>query len=212
MSQRSQPAACACGQVLFEVADRKVGDMLSCPWCQREYRFLGENRIEPYDPKKKPAVEPTGAKPDSPGKSPDAAAQPKAEGAAGLAVVRIPAAPQSTGRKATENLSHVSAGLNDSRRAAPAGKPSRPKEVPGGLFTMIGFIVVFNAAALIALSFVLPRLPDGTRESFWGSAIPKTAVWPEILALVIGHIAGFIAWSCYVYRLWKLKKLAKPQP
>jgi hypothetical protein len=74
-------------------------------------------------------------------------------------------------------------------------------EVPGGIMRMIIFIVVFNAAAFIALAYVLPKQPDGLRHNPWGAPIPKTALWPEMAALLLGHVVGFIAWSFNVYRL-----------
>src|SRR5581483_9335778 len=45
----AQPAACACGQVLFDIGDKKPGDALSCPWCERKYRYAGDGKVELVD-------------------------------------------------------------------------------------------------------------------------------------------------------------------
>jgi hypothetical protein len=186
MSRRTQPAACECGQVLFEVADRKPGELLNCPWCDRQYKFLGEERLELLSkkdgsdkPKKIEHKEPDGKKIE----------RKSARKEASEAVREH--APVTT---AKEPSSH-------SQRQRTAVDGNRSKEIPGGLFPMLGFIVGFNALALIGLAFLLPRQPDGTRQLLSTYVINKKAFWPEILALLAGHSVGFVAWAYYVHRL-----------
>ena len=51
-----QAAACECGQVLFDIVERKSGDDLTCPWCNREYRYLGDGIVERKDKKPVSAI------------------------------------------------------------------------------------------------------------------------------------------------------------
>jgi hypothetical protein len=238
MSKRSQPAACACGQVLFETAERKAGDELSCPWCERKYRYLGDDKIEPWssdgkpsakdseeedDEADQPAEKPAGEEPHKKKKKkkkkkPESARSEAApardekqethkeirepeKGGVGMAVVRIPAAADSIEKKKPATSD------GESRRANVSVRSKQPKEIPGGLFPMIGFIIGFNALALLLLQYVVYKVPGGggERETLWGSAVPKSAIWPELAALLIGHVVGFFAWSWYVYELQKLK-------
>jgi hypothetical protein len=76
---------------------------------------------------------------------------------------------------------------------------------------MIMFIVGFNALAFIAMFFLMPRDPSGIRLPVWGGEpIPKSAVWPELLALVVGHMLGFLLWSLYVFQLSRMNKPCSP--
>jgi hypothetical protein len=248
MSKRPQAAACACGQVLFETAERKAGDELSCPWCERKYRYLGEDRIEPWSPNgkppakdsadeddeeegegeehsaDKPAEQAAGEEPPKKKKKKKKKKKPPSErleaardekdsgrqktqkeirepekGGVGAAVVRIPPAADLLEKKKPP-------GDGESKRANVSVRTKRPKEIPGGIFPMIGFIIGFNALALLLLQYAVVKIPDGggAREAFWGATVPKSAIWPELAALLIGHIVGFFAWSWYVYELQKL--------
>src|SRR2546423_15664471 len=53
----SQPAACACGQVLFDIGDRKPGDTLTCPGAERKYSYVGGGKVEPLDAAEKKSAE-----------------------------------------------------------------------------------------------------------------------------------------------------------
>ncbi|MGD0091037.1 MAG: hypothetical protein ABSE73_14055 [Planctomycetota bacterium] len=52
-----ESASCSCGQVVFDTSGRKVGALLACPWCQKEYRYLGSGVIAPYESSKDNAEE-----------------------------------------------------------------------------------------------------------------------------------------------------------
>ncbi|MCY3023610.1 MAG: hypothetical protein NTW87_31915 [Planctomycetota bacterium] len=54
-SSPHESAACTCGQVVFDVSGRKVGAILSCPWCKKEYRYLGGEVIRVLEPGEKEA-------------------------------------------------------------------------------------------------------------------------------------------------------------
>ena len=256
MSRRTQPAACACGQVMFETAERKAGDVLTCPWCDKKYTYLGDDKIEPLgagkkvksekneksekaekteakrkresvrdDPKvllksEAPGAEKKGASDadDAPAASdkkekskgangkessgePGGEADP-AEGGTLPAVVRIAPKnirdkkPRDTGARAP--LATATAGA-DSQRAKQAAR--RPKDIPGGVIAMVAYIVIFNGLAFMAIRFIFPTLPasGGMRDTPWGDALPKSSLLPELIALTVGHVVGFVFWSWYVY-------------
>ena len=37
---------CSCGQVVFDLSTRRVGDLLDCSWCGRRYRFIGSDSMQ----------------------------------------------------------------------------------------------------------------------------------------------------------------------
>ncbi len=212
----SQPAACACGQVLFDVGDKKPNDVLTCPWCDRKYRYLGNGKVEPADAKTA-ASEPSSSSPNPKAASRDSQKsekkskdEPKSE---------TEKKPDAQAKKAEERKADVAAAADhlrkvDDKRPRLAGtakqdpmttegrhsvRKARKGEIPGGVGVMVGFIVAFNALAFIALKFLLPAQLDGSRIPPWNTPIPKSAIWPEIVALLVGHFVGFIAWSTYLY-------------
>jgi hypothetical protein len=85
-----------------------------------------------------------------------------------------------------------------------------PAGPPGGVLPMIGFIVAFNALAFVALAVLMPKAEDGLRHAIWDpeTTIQARAWWPDVAALLAGHVMGFIAWAVYVYRLHKRERLA----
>ena len=184
-----QAAACKCGQVLFDVVERKAGDMLICPWCNSEYRYLGDGKVEPKDGK--PASGDKMKKPESkevekekekkePERKEEKHEKEKKEPA------EAKHSPEKYGTRKQDKIEPPSPSPKGSRRLN-----SRKEDVPGGIPTMIGFIVGFNGLAFVALAFI--------RTTEWGSFMPKSATWPLIAALIVGHIVGFFAWSAFVY-------------
>ena len=197
MSRRAQPAACSCGQVLFDTGGRKEGDVLTCPWCEKKYRYLGDEKIAPIEEKAEPIEEVSDE-------------LEVVEGSEEVIVARIPAKPNTVTKKpkkrdkpdrpltGTKPLSPVG---DEGAPRAPSVRTKQPKEIPGGVGVMIVFIIAFNAIAFIGMSFVIVTQPDKSRLAIWGQSYSSKAIWPELAALLIGHIVGFIAWSCYVYTL-----------
>ena len=223
----SQPAACACGQVLFDVGDKKPNDVLTCPWCDRKYRYLGNGKVEPVDAKTsatEPSPNPKAASRDSqksekkskdepksePEKKPDAQAKKAEDRKAGVAAVADQLRKVDDKRPRLAGTARQDPMTVEGRHSV---RKSRKGEIPGGVGVMVGFIVAFNALAFIALKFLLPAQLDGTRFTPWNTPIPKSAIWPEIVALLVGHFVGFIAWSTYLYfRQQKLAKAGEPAP
>ena len=184
---------CACGQVIFDLSSRKAGEILTCPWCQRVYCYTDKGALELRA--EKAAPQPSSHKPaaawaaeNNPTKKEEIKSVPR-RSARQEAVVPFPV-------KKTESV-RIAGGPGESRRTT---KRHDFKDIPGGLTRMLVFIIAFNLAAFIALYFVL--------RTAWGKTIPKGAIWPLMVTLVIGHVVGFIAWSYNVYRLQMKKFLA----
>jgi hypothetical protein len=195
----SQPAACTCGQVLFDVGDKKPNDVLTCPWCDRKYSYLGNGKVEAFDPNIKPAEAPGKPEPTrKSGRHPEQSDKTSDDKKPDEKKAEQPHAKKHDGEKKP---------LAATARHAPTGESGRPSvrkrahkgDIPGGVGVMVGFIVVFNASAFLLLMVVLPKAVDGTRTTPWHSVIPKSAIWPEIAALLVGHLVGFLAWSTYLY-------------
>ena len=149
--------ACNCGQVVFDLTERKSGEILHCSWCGKKYRFLGGDRIAPLSAEE----------------------------------------------------SRLAAGGAKSIRPRAAKRPDGP---PGGVLPMIGFIVAVNALAFLTLWLTFPKEEvDGLRHAFWDHdlTIPGTALWPDLLALLLGHALGFAGWAWFVYHAHKREKLEK---
>jgi len=197
-------AACACGQVVLDLAGRKVGQTLACPYCSRKYRYAGEDRVEPL------------AEGDA-----TAGAEKEQGTAAGAAdeIAKSPA-PDKAGAEAKPEAELIASAPG--KPFQPVARPSAARRskasrirAPGGLWLVIAFIVVFNSAALIAKSFLFPDTPDGFRMTPWGSKILRQTVWPEMLAVLVGHAVGFVFWLALVYGILKRRQaapeLAEPQ-
>ena len=225
----AQPAACACGQVLFDIGGKKPGDGLICPWCERKYRYAGDGKVELLDGAKgsgehakakapgdraKPKASGEFGKPDKtdkPGRSEKSSEKekPKEEESDWEKLVADDHTEKREKRPEPQWLrppqgaqgSHGPSGGDPNLVVRPSvRKKATKQEIPGGVMVMIVFIVIFNGAAVIALWLLLPKMPDGSRMSPWGTLIDKKSIWPEIVALLAGHFVGFIAWSTYLYR------------
>jgi len=186
--------SCSCGQVVFDVAGRKAGEILSCPWCERQYRYLGSSMIAPFEE----AEEETGA---AQSKDMAEAEDPAGEQAeAGMSLAERMKAHSAKRKRQQAAVQASKAGpSNDTPKTRAKGR--RPG-VPGGLLRMIAFIVVSNAIAFVLLQVYFTPHRDGSRTMPWGGTIPRHSVpWPELVALLAGHLCGFVAWACYVYRL-----------
>ena len=198
--------SCGCGQVLFETDRYKAGETINCPWCERKYRYLGDDKIESLD-----------ARPSDNSVNSANSANLAQEATASKGRVRVPQ--RNTGNRETRREASVSARSAENVEGRSSGKSARAASVsmrgkregiPGGLTMTIVFIVGFNALAFIALYFFLPRQPDGIRLPMWGGEpIPKGVIWPELAALVVGHVVGFIVWACYAYILDRLNRLSR---
>jgi hypothetical protein len=202
MSKAAQPAACSCGQVLFETSGRKSGDVLTCPWCQKKYRYLGDNKIESFEEE---IAEVSGE-------------LEVVEGSEEVLIAHIPAALDMVEKKSRRQKrpQSVSTRSNSSQRKTldensapktPSARAKKPKDIPGGTFLMVCFVAVFNGLAFITSSYIFVTQTDGARLAPWGQVIHKKAIWPEIAALVLGHVVGFIAWTCYIYFFLEKRKM-----
>ncbi|HLX61054.1 MAG TPA: hypothetical protein VKX17_07205 [Planctomycetota bacterium] len=152
-SYSNNSGACECGQVVFDLAGRKSGDILSCSWCGRKFRFLGADRIAPLTP---------------------------------------------------EEAKLAEAAAKNTRTA----RGQKPPGTAVSVWPMIGFIVAFNALAFIALAVLLPKGEDSLRHTLWDSdfTVQGRAVWPDLVALAVGHMLGFCGWAAYIYRVHKKAK------
>jgi hypothetical protein len=192
-----QAAACECGQVLFDIVDRKAGDTLTCPWCNRDYLYLGDGKVE------KKGAPGSGDKikaeiKDSEKKEEKKERDKKEEQKTYLEVKHLAEREVRKTENQTNKLSPVdSLSPRTSRRIKP-----RKEDVPGGFPIMIGFIIGFNGMAFIGLAII--------RSTALGRFFPENKTWPLIVALVVGHIVGFIAWSTFVYYREKTKAGVDP--
>lgn len=193
MSKPTRTVSCSCGQVLFDENCEPAGK-LTCSSCKQKYRYLGGNDIEPISASKK-------AKPAS-------GSVEVVEGSVEVFKIDIP-------EKVTEKDVAGRMRAHSAKRAKPKPAPSeaassakadkpkgKPKEIPGGIVPMLGFIIGFNAIALTILAFVFPLQPNGSRLTPFEYVIPKMTVpWPTLITLLLGHLFGFAGWIGYVYRL-----------
>jgi hypothetical protein len=197
VAKPTKTVSCKCGQVLFD-ENCEPAETLTCPGCKQKYRYLGGDKVEPIGSKK--------AKPDS-----------GAIEVMSVEVFKIDIPEKVDEKDFAGRLKAHSAKrakpkplLTEEELAAKKEKAAKgkPKEIPGGIVPMIGFIVAFNAIALTILAFVFPLNPDGSgsRDTPFGVTIPKMSVpWPTLVTLLLGHLFGFGAWIGYVYRLHKKK-------
>lgn len=150
----ARPGSCSCGQVIFDLSGRTLGEELTCSWCGNRYRFSGGESIEPLG---------RGAPPSKPVRS--------------------------------------------------TGRPSNKRDPgpPGGMMPMMIFMIVFNAAAIAAVTYAFPKDPvDDLRHAIWDHSfvLARKSIWPEIIGLLVGNLCGFIAWALYAYQIHK-KQLAE---
>jgi hypothetical protein len=190
-----QAAACECGQVLFDIVDRKAGDTLTCPWCNRDYLYLGDGKVE---------------KKGAPGsgdkiKKPESKESEESEKSEKKKEEKLYEKPLETRLSSELREPKKEGGTN---KLPPVEPPipkvsrrlkQRKEDVPGGFPIMIGFIIGFNGMAFIGLAII--------RATSLGHLFPENKTWPLIVALVVGHIVGFVAWSTFVYYREKAKEV-----
>jgi len=195
MSSSAETATCACGQVLFDVADRKAGDTIKCPWCSKEYRFLGGTRIEPLTNSNKPMIVMEGSeevfKFDAPEKSP---------------TQKVKALSTRGRRQVSVRQSAPATGENNSESTAKKKKPM--PEAPGGVLPMVGFMGGGFLVAALILAFLFPENSEKVRMAPWGGELGLPSPWPDLIAFTLGQILAFVAWAFYVYRLHLKQKAA----
>ena len=189
----SESPSCACGQVVFDVAGRKAGEMLSCPWCSKKYRYLGGNTIVPA-----------------------AEAEEKEEGQdKGVAEAEAPETGAAPGERMKAHAARRKQQQAEGQELKPGQGSDSPKvkaggrrpEIPGGALRMVAFIVVCNGIALLLLQAFFPPRRDGTRMTPWGWTLPRYKVpWPELVTLAIGHLCSFVAWAGSLYLLHRNQK------
>lgn len=71
---------------------------------------------------------------------------------------------------------------------------------------MIAFIVGSNVLAIVGIHLLLPKNENGDgRHLVWDESftVPPRAMWPEIVALLLGMVIGFAAWAWFAYRIHK---------
>jgi hypothetical protein len=189
-----ESASCSCGQVVFDVTGRNIGEILSCPWCRKEYRYLGSNTIAPFAGEEEEGQSKGGA---------HAGALEAGEAGGGLGErMKAHLARRKQEPAAGQDLKGGKGGEGPKGRAK-----VRRREVPGGALRMVAFIVISNAIALILLQVFFARRGDGSRTTPWGGIIPRHRIpWPELAALLSGHLCGFVAWACYVYQWQRSRK------
>jgi hypothetical protein len=174
-------AECQCGEVIFSLASHLPGDVLTCPWCARPYRYLGDGQIEPLYGEARAA-------------------------GAGLPTGTGELQEAGPGRGAPPPLaSEASAG--EEPHSARLQKPASARPMPGGVWAMVAFGVAGNVLAFTFLFLVFPRQPDGVRLALWGGALSAPgAIWPEVVTLAVGHLMGFTFWVSFL--AWRLRRQA----
>lgn len=207
-------ALCKCGE---ELPPGKKGEVLHCIHCERNYRALGNGRVELAVDKNLVSTQ---------------------EGDAEVFRFDVPSEAELKGSKSKsapdsfdDKGSTIKINLREKRRMAEKRRSAvtarasgqtipdsstRPKamrprqgEIPGGIMPMIVFIIIFNALAFVGLALLFPT-KEGMTYTPWGSSFAKPRIpWLEMLTLVLGHVMGFGAWAVYVHGLHKKQKLAR---
>jgi len=212
---------CQCGETVFDLSGRAAGSVLTCPFCQRQYTYVRDALIEPFD--EEDASSEDRAFDHQPGldliEDPPPAAEEKAGGPERrrFSPAFVSGGPPPHDREARKSDALKRKLVRETvrmspRDAAPVKRsalrallPDANRPIPGGAAVMIVAIVLSVLLSLTALSVLLPSQPNGTRTAPWG-VIPKEAFWPEIVALVLGHVVGFFCWSFYLYLRQKVTK------
>jgi len=221
----SDSLSCECGQVLFDVANRKPGETLTCPWCSKEYRYLGGTKVERIGGSK------------SKSREKDAKAKPPSkESASKISASKVAVRRKESGDepknivlegeeqvltnfdKETAKTKAFSARKKaagkpgeDGESAAPRKKGGNFGDAPGGVFPMLGFMAGFSALAFVALGALFPENHQHKRSTPWGEPLSLKSPWPELIAMILGQVFGFFGWCLYVYRLHTRQKAAKAE-
>ena len=223
----SDSLSCECGQVLFDVGNRKPGETLTCPWCSKEYRYLGGTKVERIGGSKSKSKEKdTKPKPVS------------KESASKISASKISVRKESARKesdddepkkivlegdeqvltnfdKETVKMKAFSARKKAAGKTGEEGDSAAPRkkggnfgDAPGGVFPMLGFMAGFSALAFVALGALFPENHQHKRTTPWGDPLSLKSPWPELIAMILGQVFGFIGWSLYVYRLHVRQKAA----
>jgi hypothetical protein len=225
MAKSSESLSCECGQVLFDVAGREPGETLTCPWCNKEYRYLGGRRVEPVskgksarlkqspdDEAKLKAAKPKSVREDqSENSAKESAKKIKVEG--NEEVFTFNSADQETVKMKAMSARRKPARDGDSADPDAPPPPPRKKggglgDAPGGVMPMLGFMVGFSAIAFVVLATVFPENIHHKRTTPWGEMLALRSPWPELIAMILGQFFGFVAWGFYAYRLHLRQKAA----
>lgn len=215
-----ESAACSCGQVVFDVSARRVGQVLTCPHCSRRYRYLGSEAIAPLEPGEEEDQENGADAEAEDGRETEQRQERIKETVRLEAVSEKDERPRERGTGEPDRLSDrmkahsakrkrqqaaVEAGKSERIGEAPRGttKRAQPREIPGSTRRMIAYIIICNGTALVLLHLLFPPYPDGRRGTPWDDVvIPRFSVpWPELVTLLIGHVVAFVLWARYIYGL-----------
>lgn len=230
----SDSLSCECGQVLFDVANRKPGETLTCPWCSKEYRYLGGAKVERVNaPKSKtPDKEP---KPKASAPKDSARKESRRKESAGKPAEDNDAEIAQEGEEEVFTFESADSETVKMKSFAARRKPGSPKpssedsdetpapkkkggglgDAPGGVLPMVGFMAGFSLLAFMALGAIFPETPQHRRQTPWGEILKLKSPWPELIAMIVGQVTGFVAWGFYVYRLHmrqKAEAAANPEP
>jgi hypothetical protein len=205
----SDSLSCECGQVLFDVANRDVGETLTCPWCGREYRYMGGTKVERIKTKSKDKAAP-------PKESARKAAAPKESNSKIVlegdnAVLTNFTKDETVKMKSFSRRKSSVRGENETEDGdAPAPKKKGPSfgDAPGGVFPMLGFMAGSTIMAFAVLGALFPENHQHKRSTPWGDPLTMKSPWPELIAMIGGQVLGFFGWGLYVYRLHKRTKAA----
>ncbi|HEY3320619.1 MAG TPA: hypothetical protein VGP72_09155 [Planctomycetota bacterium] len=194
MSSPDHSIPCSCGQVVFDVTSHRTGDRIVCPWCNKEYRYLGGNVVELMSEEDKK----------------EAAKFEVLQGSAEVFHFDDPEEkqPAKGPPRRTAGRSARSSGQKDGENGKKAAQ--RPKDTPGGILPMVGFMVAGPAVVLVILLLTFPEVQHhkGVHETPWGDQIQIGSPWMELIGMLLGELLGFGGWVCYLYRLHCKRKAA----
>jgi len=213
----SKGAACECGQVVFDTSRAKPGEILTCPWCWKHYRYEnGSITLANEDETKRAEAE---AKKETPPPKPksesleDEAALLKRKSSRFEKVAeekkertsekKVEAAkPAEDKAKSERLLSAEAAAPSSASQKQPKEKKLKLEDIPGEMAAKIVCIMGFNGLAFIIDYLLWKPADDGGRNFAFGHFyLPEHKIWPELIALVAGHVFGFIAWMIVVGKL-----------
>ena len=225
MGKSAESLSCECGQVLFDVAGREPGETLTCPWCNKEYRYLGGKRVEPVAKGKSTRLKQApedearvkGAKPKSvrknePETPKESAEKIKVTIEGEEEVFSFTSSDRETVKMKSPSLRKPAVREKADDDADPDAPPKKKGpgfgDAPGGVFPMLGFMAGFSVLAFVILGTLFPEDRFHKRQTPWGDPLSLRSPWPELIAMILGQLFGFIAWGFYVYRLYKRRQTA----
>jgi hypothetical protein len=196
---------CKCGEALPAAGKgANAGAPIVCGHCQRKYKYLSSTEVEPINNAKSVRVGDAEVfRFDTPG---EAEKGDEASGGGAGSVKDLRERKRIAEKRRSVATARASGQAIPESTTRPRGRPKQ--EIPGGVMPMVIFIVVFNALAFIALHFLFPNV-DGVIHTPWGSTFTNPRIpWLEMIALLLGHVFGFMGWAVYVHRLTLKKKAA----